>query len=279
MKESKENNIIQKEKNLKVLDQNNSPRAPADPNTTTKPSIMKKNPTESILPYFSFNWNALKEIIEEEAGSDPRREDKMTTAAAAPQHHHILMNREQPNHQNLSTHREKARNKDKKGAKVLHKDHSRGSPTVGEKATMRPPNIIERKLPYFSVDWKAFEDIIKQVARMPNGTSKQNVKDEPTRKHIRYNPVDEVGAASERTEQMETDNIELRLPSLEDVHTIKMSETPLSTAKELFLQCKYLLNRSDKNLSNKQLKLINEIGIKLMEMLDYLCSALDEKKS
>ena len=60
---------------------------------------------------------------------------------------------------------------------------------------------------------------------------------------------------------METGNIELRLPSLEDVHAIKLSETPLSTAKELFLQCKCLLNSSNKNLSNKQLKLINEIGI------------------
>ena len=53
---------------------------------------------------------------------------------------------------------------------------------------------------------------------------------------------DEAGVAIERTEKMETDNIELRLPSLEDVHAIKLSETPLSTAKELFLQCKYLLN-------------------------------------
>ena len=62
------------------------------------------------------------------------------------------------------------------------------------------------------------------------------------------------------------------------MQAIKLSETPLSTAKELFLQCKYLLNSSNKYLTNKQLKFINEIGIKLMEILDSLCSASDERR-
>ena len=47
---------------------------------------------------------------------------------------------------------------------------------------------------------------------------------------------EEVVVASERSEKMETDNIELRLPSLHDVHAIKLSGTPLLTAKELFIE-------------------------------------------
>ena len=91
--------------------------------------------------------------------------------------------------------------------------------------------------------------------------------------------ISEDEVPSEETEKMENENLELRLPSLEDVQEIKMSETPLSAAKELFYQCKYLLESSNNCLTNKKLKLINEIGIKLMEMLDSLCSASDEKKT
>ena len=81
---------------------------------------------------------------------------------------------------------------------------------------------------------------------------------------------------------METQDVTLHqqilLPCLEDVHLIKLSEDPLVTAKELFDKCKNVIRISSNVLANKELQLINEIGVKLLENLDSLCSPSDEKK-
>ena len=84
-------------------------------------------------------------------------------------------------------------------------------------------------------------------------------------------------------EEMDAENLEqitrYLLPSIQDVCALNLSENPLASAKEIFLKCEFVISNSNKNLKNKELKFMNEIGIKLMEMLDYLCSASDEKKN
>ena len=68
------------------------------------------------------------------------------------------------------------------------------------------------------------------------------------------------------------------LPSLNDVNEIILSENPLKTARDLFLKSKSVFRNSSNNLTNKELKLLNELGIKLMETLDSVCSASDERR-
>ena len=66
-------------------------------------------------------------------------------------------------------------------------------------------------------------------------------------------------------------------PSLKDLYGMKKSENPLIFAKNKFEQCNNLLHARI-TLKKKDLKLLNEVGIKLMENLDSLCAASDERK-
>ena len=66
-------------------------------------------------------------------------------------------------------------------------------------------------------------------------------------------------------------------PSLKDLYGMKKSENPLIFAKNIFEQCNNLLHARI-TLKKKDLKLLNEVGIKLMENLDSLCAASDERK-
>ena len=68
-------------------------------------------------------------------------------------------------------------------------------------------------------------------------------------------------------------------PSLQDLNAMSKSETPLSFARTLFDKCSTYVNSSIIILRSKDLHILNEVCLKLMEAIDSLCQPTNERKS